>query len=149
YENATRFPFNSPTKPGLSVDGDGAGCNELTGRFEILELVTDSSDDVQRFAADFEQHCEGGEPALFGVVRYNSDVAADAPPPTPVPPTPTPSSYDTFFALNSEPGDFIGLGVQQLLTIADGVFTAQHEVGHVGIGFQGDTFWTADFAAPG
>ena len=32
YDGATRFPFQSPTEPGLSVDGDGRGCNTLTGR---------------------------------------------------------------------------------------------------------------------
>jgi hypothetical protein len=36
YDEATRFPFQSPTKPGLSVSGEGRGCNELTGRFEVL-----------------------------------------------------------------------------------------------------------------
>ncbi len=72
YENATRFPFQSPTKPGLSISGAGRGCNTLTGRFEVLEVVYDPSGNVQSFAADFEQHCEGGPAALFGVVRYNS-----------------------------------------------------------------------------
>jgi hypothetical protein len=72
YEGATRFPFQSPTAPGLSVDGSGRGCNELTGRFVVLEAVFDAQGTVQRFAADFEQHCEGLPPALFGVVRYNS-----------------------------------------------------------------------------
>ena len=30
YENATRFPFQSPTAPGLNVSGSGRGCNMLT-----------------------------------------------------------------------------------------------------------------------
>ncbi|HEY5594575.1 MAG TPA: hypothetical protein VIL61_05380, partial [Nitrospiria bacterium] len=34
YEGATRFPFQEPAQPGLSVVGDGRGCNMLTGRFE-------------------------------------------------------------------------------------------------------------------
>jgi hypothetical protein len=29
---------------------------------------------VLTFAADFEQHCEGREPALTGSVRINSDI---------------------------------------------------------------------------
>lgn len=71
YEGATRFPFQSPTAPGLSVSGDGRGCNTLTGRFVVLE-VEYADDTVVSFAADFEQHCEGADPALFGSVRYNS-----------------------------------------------------------------------------
>lgn len=74
YENATRFPFQSPTGPGLSVYGDGRGCNTLTGRFDIIEVVYSSSGEVIRFAADFEQYCEGGTPALFGSVRLNATI---------------------------------------------------------------------------
>jgi hypothetical protein len=29
---------------------------------------------VDSFAADFEQHCEGAEPALFGSIRHNSSI---------------------------------------------------------------------------
>lgn len=38
YENAARHPFQSPTQPGLDISGSGRGCNELTGRFDILEI---------------------------------------------------------------------------------------------------------------
>jgi hypothetical protein len=75
YENATRYPFQSPVGPGLSVSGDGRGCNTLTGRFDVLEAVYTPSGQIERFAADFEQHCEGEVPALFGSVRYNATVA--------------------------------------------------------------------------
>ena len=74
YEEATRYPFQSPTEPGLDVSGDGRGCNELTGRFDVLEAVYTVSGEIERFAADFEQHCEGDEAALFGSVRYNATV---------------------------------------------------------------------------
>lgn len=75
YENATRFPFQGVTEPGLSFSGEGRGCNTLTGRFNILEITySTTSDDIINLAVDFEQHCEGREPALFGSIRYNSDV---------------------------------------------------------------------------
>ncbi len=75
YEGATRFPFNDPSEPGLSISGDGRGCNMLTGRFDIREAVYDSfNGEVISFAADFEQHCEGAPPALFGSIRINSDI---------------------------------------------------------------------------
>lgn len=74
YENATRFPFQSPTVPGLNVSGDGRGCNTLTGRFVIHEVLYSATDTIDAFAADFEQHCEGGTPALFGSIRVNSTI---------------------------------------------------------------------------
>ena len=74
YEGATRYPFNLLSEPGLSVSGNGRGCNQLTGRFEILEAVYAPGGGVQNFAVDFEQHCEGGPKALFGVIRFNSEV---------------------------------------------------------------------------
>lgn len=72
YENATRFPFQGPTNAGLSVSGQGLGCNTLTGRFEVLEVVYGPGGEVNSFAADFEQHCEGATPALFGSIRFNT-----------------------------------------------------------------------------
>ena len=74
YENATRYPFQSPTLPGLSVSGCGRGCNTLTGRFDVLEVSYSATGQIERFSADFEQHCEGGTPALFGSIRYNASV---------------------------------------------------------------------------
>ena len=38
YANATRYPFNG-SGPGLSISGEGRGCNELTGTFTVDEAV--------------------------------------------------------------------------------------------------------------
>jgi hypothetical protein len=72
YGAAHRYPF-TPLN-GLSVSGDGRGCNTLTGRFVVLEIAIASNGVVQRFAADFEQHCEDAAPALVGSIRYNATV---------------------------------------------------------------------------
>jgi len=74
YENAERFAFKSPGHPGIDFFGDGRGCNTITGRFDVREIERDASGQVVKLAIDFEQHCEGGPAALFGQVRYNSDV---------------------------------------------------------------------------
>src|SRR5688500_839145 len=66
YELATRYPFNSPTRPGISISGSGRGCNTATGRFDVQEVTYKLDGSVDRFAADFEQHCEGRTPALRG-----------------------------------------------------------------------------------
>lgn len=72
YALATRFPFQALNEPGLSLSGNGRGCNTLTGRFEVLEAEYDASGRMQRFAANFEQRCEGFMPPLYGQIRYNS-----------------------------------------------------------------------------
>lgn len=74
YENAERWPFQTTGHPGLSFFGDGRGCNTLTGRFVVLEIARDAGGNVSQLAADWEQHCEGGAPALHGQFRFNSDV---------------------------------------------------------------------------
>ena len=99
YENATRWPFQSPTGPGMDISGEGRGCNALTGRFEVLEAVYTPSGDVERFAATFEQHCEGAAPALLGSVLFNSTL-----PPPPPPPTVCMSRVATIPALIAEVG---------------------------------------------
>lgn len=74
YEASERWPFQSPGHPGLDFSGTGRGCNTSTGRFTVLELVWGQNSELARFAADLEQHCEGGQPALFAQVRYNTNV---------------------------------------------------------------------------
>ena len=69
YETARRWPFQGATLPGLNFSGTGRGCNELTGRFEILDLVISAAGDtVDRLHATFEQRCEGRSAALTGEV---------------------------------------------------------------------------------
>lgn len=76
YEGATRHPFNDDGT-GLSLSGDGRGCNTLTGRFEVHEAVYGPQGYVVKFRASFEQHCEGGTTAAWG------EVSIDNPPPPP------------------------------------------------------------------
>src|SRR5262249_53471385 len=72
YDGATRYPFQLISTPGLDFSGSGRGCNRSTGRFTVTEAVY-GREFVQRFRATFEQHCEGGSPALFGEVRILAD----------------------------------------------------------------------------
>ncbi len=244
YEGATRYPFQSPKHGGLSVSGDGSGCNKLTGRFLVIDATYDPSGNVVSFAADFEQHCEGSTPALYGAIRINSSLpitprlavgdGAVVEGPTGGEMTFTISlsqpsadvvsvNYATadgtalagsdyvaragsvsfepletskpitisirndhaaegdqyflvdlssggvaiadgegkgtivdgegpqsFLVLDSQPGDYIGLGLKQKLTVVDGDFTAGLLYGPaLNVHFDGDTWWDTDFAAPG
>ena len=74
YEGASRFGFEGPT-PGLNFSGGGHGCNQLSGRFDVLEAIYGADGAVSSFAANFEQHCENGPAALLGRIRWNSSVS--------------------------------------------------------------------------
>jgi len=50
YENAERFP-SSPERPGLDFSASG-GCNQATGRFQILEVVYGSNQPILDGAPD-------------------------------------------------------------------------------------------------
>jgi len=71
YLNAERYPFETYLRPGLSVYGDGRGCNELKGKFVIKRLEWIGGT-LARVDIAFEQHCEGGSPALRGCLHYDS-----------------------------------------------------------------------------
>jgi hypothetical protein len=72
YSGATRFPFQLFSEPGLSLDGDGRGCNTLTGSFVVREISYGPAGTINSFDATFEQHCEGGVAAARGEIRYNA-----------------------------------------------------------------------------
>ena len=71
YPGATRYPFQEPGEPGIDVSGDGRGCNTSTGFFTVLDLAPD------RLWIVYEQHCEGGDAAVFGEIRLGYGEASD------------------------------------------------------------------------
>jgi hypothetical protein len=77
YTGATRYPFQEADDPGLSFDGNGRGCNTLTGSFTVQQAVFGPNGYVRDFDATFEQHCEGSDAALRGEVHITNP----APPP--------------------------------------------------------------------
>lgn len=79
YDNATRYPFQSPTEPGLSLFGDGRGCNTLTGSFTVKSATFGAHGWIQNFDATFVQHCEGdpNSAATGEVVLNNGPAPAD------------------------------------------------------------------------
>ena len=74
YDNAMRYPFESGNRPGLTISGNGRGCNQSVGNFtvHVAEFnYTSTPIQITRFAATFEQHCEGNVPAFYGTIYYN------------------------------------------------------------------------------
>lgn len=91
YTNATRYPLQG-SNPGLSLHGNGRGCNSVCGNFQVFEFATDGSGNLTRFWATFSQRCECGGAPLTGELRFNSALA----PPTPLPRTlRVPAEYPT------------------------------------------------------
>ena len=85
YTGATRYPFNTSPAPGISVYGDGRGCNEDFGTFTIYQIASDPTGVLTQLNATFNQTCESTTaPPLAGFIRYNATV------PTPVPTIPAP-----------------------------------------------------------
>jgi hypothetical protein len=75
YSGAARYPFQGTTQPGVSLDGDGRGCNTLTGSFVIQDVVFGPQGYVQTLDATYVQNCEGGTAALRGEVHIANPVA--------------------------------------------------------------------------
>ncbi|MFO0018220.1 MAG: hypothetical protein ACK52U_16935 [Synechococcaceae cyanobacterium] len=74
YSNATRWPFQEETVPGLEFSGNYRANNWLTGSFDILELEYDA-DGTLSFAADFLQYDEEDiNRWTKGALRYNSEL---------------------------------------------------------------------------
>src|SRR5580765_1717153 len=73
--------FQNPDHPGLAFTAENRSCTTVTGRFDLLEAVYDGFGGVISLAVNFEQHCNGAAPALFGKIRFNSDIPLTPPPP--------------------------------------------------------------------
>ena len=80
YANATRWPFQETTAPGLDFSGNGRGNNRLTGSFNILETNV-ADDGTLSFAVDFLQYDEEiTNWWVKGAIRYNSEVPVNLTP---------------------------------------------------------------------
>jgi hypothetical protein len=94
-----------------------------------------------RFAADFEQHCEGQDPALFGSVRYNSTVPTVAPFDGNYPVyrlTIVPGAHGVVAGNGLACGPAQTACVQSLAAIANVVLTAVPDRGYALRGWSGD-----------
>ena len=76
YADATGPPFQNGVTPGMSVEGDGRGCDRYFGHFDILDIAYDPvTGALSRFAANFFQRCQTPTaPVLVGAIRFNSSV---------------------------------------------------------------------------
>lgn len=80
YDPAMRYPFQLEAVAGLSIAGNGRGCNELTGKFAVEELKRSPADGLQVVSVTFEQRCESQAAALRGVINFNATGIPDRTP---------------------------------------------------------------------
>jgi hypothetical protein len=113
YTGAVRAGFEPSSTPGLSVSGDGRGCNTLTGQFDVNELAYSSSGVLLVFDATFEQHCDGGAAALYGRLRIVDEVTPGVT--LPAGSIAVPSAGTFLYVNNSR-------GFERLLTAANSTF---------------------------
>lgn len=152
YPDLTRYPFNPSPEGGLSWYGEGRGCNQLTGWFAV-DSVTYTCGALSDIVLRFEQHCEGGTPALHGQIHWS---AADrTTPPGPVVPPPaslwhpapgsTPASGNYVY-LTSDSGDYIGQGKTYTYTEPSATLTFAGSGAHVSLRASTSTDdWFGDF----
>jgi hypothetical protein len=78
YNNAKRYPFQTPDVPGMEIFVNNTGCNILTGKFKVLQAQYDESHNIKKLAIDYAMHCDKesvGAPSsgtLTGAIRYHS-----------------------------------------------------------------------------
>ncbi|HEY0021763.1 MAG TPA: hypothetical protein VGB24_02605 [Longimicrobium sp.] len=151
YGDLRRYPFHNRLKGGMAWGGEGRGCNMLTGWF-VVDQVTYAGGNLTEIALRFEQHCEGGGPALRGQIRWS---AADVPP-LPLPVNPPPSTLwradaaavpasGSYVYLKSDAGDFVGGGRTHLYQT--GAFSVSGSDGLMTVTVAADENWRGEFKA--
>lgn len=151
YTDLQRYPFHAPAQGGLSWSGEGRGCNTLLGSFAI-DSITYDADILTAIDLRFEQHCEGGTPALRGTIHWRSgDTTAPPGPVLPVPaglwrpaPGATPTVGDYVY-LKSDSGDFIGAGRTYTYTPGNSTITVTTAGNQLGISVSGAESWGGGF----
>ena len=130
YRHAERAPFRSGLAPGLDVFGDGRGCNEVYGSFDINQISTDDSGNVTLLDATFVQHCESAKaPPLHGTILFSA----------------TPLSY----SYHSDAGDYIGGGGRRAYYGDTSTFSLYGSASAVSFSVSGlRDNWTANLSAP-
>jgi hypothetical protein len=117
YPDATRG--SSRTGPGISVSGNGRGCDNDYGTFTIYQIAAGPTGAITQLNATFSQRCEQTTaPPLVGFVRYNATTATPVPTlpassgtqPTPPATSGTTSANSDEFSFHSAAGDSVGLG---------------------------------------
>lgn len=150
YANLERFPFHDPDEGGLSWSGEGRACNTLSGSFTV-DSVRYSGDTLTAIDLRFEQHCEGGGPALEGTIDWRRDDTTRPPGPAAIPgslwrpPAGSTPASGNFVYLASDAGDYIGQGSTYNYSPANATIAVTSSGGRLTVSVDGAQDWVADF----
>jgi len=117
YEDVQRLTVGSPTKPSMSISGQGRGCSRISGRFVVLEIAFGDRG-LTRFAAEFAQYCNANAAPLYGIVSYGTDL--------PVPRLPNEPVVDpalTYLLLDGDADDYVSDGRRLRFSADEGSLT--------------------------
>lgn len=149
YTNLKRYPFHDHAAGGLDWGGDGRGCNTLLGSLTI-DKITYAYQTITAVDLHFEQHCEGVSDALRGEIHWVGDPATlpvgTTPPGTWQPPMGiAPDNMVNYVYLDSDIGDFIGLGWKYGYTQADSILSVTANGSKLSVLVNGDQDWIGWF----
>ncbi len=77
YENVSRYPFQADGM-GLSLSGEGRGCNTLSGSVDIKDIAFDEKNLLSRVELYFVQNCEAKDKSLSAHLVYDAKPALNS-----------------------------------------------------------------------
>ena len=148
YGELTGYPFQNPTKGGLSWSGNGRSCGGQSGWF-VIDNISYANGVLTAIDARFEQRCGTSIPALHGQVHWTANDTSTPPGPVNPPPlglwsAPAGSIPATgnYVYLKSDAGDYIGGGQQYSYTDVNATIKVTPNGGRLSVSVGG---WDADF----
>ena len=152
YNGLARYLFHDAGIGGFEWTGDGRGCNQSSSSITITKVVYEGTS-LAELQLQFIQYCDNSSGALRGDIYWNSRDATKPPGPMTVPSNlwrpaagSTPAA-GTFVYLESQPGDYIGMGRSYLYTPADASVSVFADGGGLAVGIDGDESWSGEFKA--
>jgi hypothetical protein len=73
YKDAQRCNMADAGHPALEISGDGRGCGEIAGSFQLSNIVYGGDGQVLRFAATFMQFCDDSKIPARGSVELSAN----------------------------------------------------------------------------
>lgn len=149
YAGVPRYGSADPARGGFEWGSNGF-CTTVDATVSIASVAY-TGGNLSALEFTFEQRCDGNPEALHGHVRWfaNDPTAPPGPvwPPPPLwaaPAGAVPPSGNYVY-LDSDPGDFIGMGTRVTYTPLDAVIGVTGAGNHVSVSVQGDEWAFGDF----
>jgi hypothetical protein len=151
YSDAQQYPLQDASVAGMNWWGFWGSCNSVTG-WIIIDSVTYDGATLTGIDFQFEQHCDGNAAALHGEIHWDANDTTSPPGPVSPPPaglwTPAPGATPAsgnYIYLESESGDYVGVGDSYLYTLSDALILVNASDGRLSVSVNGDEKWFGDF----